>query len=291
MFIISLPEANKTKRVKDIIVQILLAEWPLSIKETYTRCINKYSCNCTYQSVYKSLNELFDEGVISKTGNKYLLNIEWAERIKNFSEYILTNYNGKSLIPFHEGVIETKIESNSTTLKFKNLLDLDKMWIKIKDNYYKNLEKKGDITIWDGAHCWWLLVYPELEYSELDRAREKNVNHYMIVRNSFSLDKWSEKFYKQIGVNFMLSDEKSETDIGVFGDTIMQVKLPKKLADDIKKLYSNHSFPAEVDIPSFIKNVLKKDTEIELVLIKNKEIADQLKRKVLSEFEGVKNIN
>jgi len=75
-----------------------------------------------------------------------------------------------------------------------------------------------------------------------------------------------------------------DSDMTVFGDTIMQVSLPEKLRNDLHRIYEKCKKPEEVDIHDLLKNVLTKKNQINLVLTKNKDIADQLKQTVMKEF-------
>jgi len=82
----------------------------------------------------------------------------------------------------------------------------------------------------------------------------------------------------------MIKNEPVDCDMAIFGDTIMQVYLPKSIKDNINQIFVKCKSPSEVNIPDFIKNVLTKKISVSLVLTKNKEIAEQLKQKVAKEF-------
>jgi len=70
----------------------------------------------------------------------------------------------------------------------------------------------------------------------------------------------------------------------VFGDNIMQVYLSDDLKKKIHEIYKNCKSLGEVDIHSLLKDILTKKTQINIILTKNKEIAEQLKQKVVKEF-------
>ena len=130
----------------------------------------------------------------------------------------------------------------------------------------------------------WLLTYPESEYAELERIKEKKVKHFFINHGDSLLDRYAKKFYNNANIPFKIKKEGVDCDIGVFGDTIMQVYLPQFIKEKIEEIYKKCKNPSEVNIPDFIKNILNKEVTIQLVLTNNKEIADQLKQNVLNEF-------
>ncbi|MDP3882325.1 MAG: hypothetical protein Q8Q31_05600 [Nanoarchaeota archaeon] len=281
---LTIPELGKSGRIKDLVIDILSFEWPLTLSQIHNKVNKSYNCGITCQATYKAITELVNENVISKQDKTYQINLEWVEKLREFSVHIEKNYRGNNKVPLVEGVLKIKTENNITILTFNSLIEMDKMWINIKKEYYKKNIPKGDITLWEGNHCWWLLVYPELEYSEIELMKKKGVSHYMINHGSTNLDKWAKSFYERAGVKFKISKETSYSDIAVFGDTIMQVSLPSDLRDNIEEIYKKCGNNSTVDIPSFIKSILNKKTSINLILSKNKDIAEQLKKKAKNEF-------
>jgi len=280
----TIPEPGQDKRVKDIVIDILSFEWPLSLTQLYNKITKNYSCATSYQSVFKAISELCTSGVLSKNGKSYNINLSWIEKLKDFANHIESNYKGNEKIPLIDGILKAKTDNNVTVLTFNSALEMDKAWINIKKDYYNNLKESGEVTFWEGSHCWWLLIYPEAEYEEIERLKSKKVKHFFINHSNSLLDKYAKKFYDNMNMPFKVSNRKVESDIGVFGDTIMQVSLPSEIKDKIEEIYSKCKNPSEVNIHDFIKKVLTKDTPINLILTKNKEIAEQLKQKVLREF-------
>jgi len=170
---LTLPEPGKEKRVKDMIIDILSFEWPLTLSQIYNRISKDYASSVSCQAVYKAINELVDEQVLVKKEKQYAINIKWVEKIKEFAVHVENNYKNNANMPLVDGLLKTKTENNVTVLTFDSTLDMDKAWMDIKKQYYKNLDKEHDITVWEGNHCWWLLTYPESEYTELEKIKEK----------------------------------------------------------------------------------------------------------------------
>jgi hypothetical protein len=281
---LTIPEPGKGKRIKDIIIDILSFDWPLTLSQIHNRISKNYSHACTCQATYKAICELMQEGVLTKQEKSYSINLDWLSKLKDFAVHVERNYSGNEKVPLLEGVLKTKTENNVTVLTFSSVIEMDKTWINIKKEYYKNLEKKNDITFWEGSHCWWLLVYPELEYNEIARLKTKQVRHYFINHNKKPLDEFAKKFYGNSGIKFKTKDSPVDCDIGVFGDTIMQVYLPKEIREKIDEIYDKYKSPSEVNLPEFIEKVLNKKVSISLILTKNKEIAEHLKQKAVKEF-------
>ena len=281
---LTIPEPGKSGRIKDLIIDILSFEWPFTLSQLHYKITKDYHCSVSCQATYKAIVELMNEGVLSKQEKHYRINLNWVEKLKEFSTQIEKNYKGHEKTPLMEGVLKVKTENNVTIMTFNSLLDLDKMWLNIKKEYYKERAVENEVTFWEGNHCWWLLVYPDLEYSEMELLRKKKVGDFVIVHNANPLDITAKKFYDQAGIKFMFVKNNVESDMTVFGDTIMQVRLPEQLRKKMDEIYLKCKNPSEVDVHTLLKDVLTKNLQINLVLTKNKEIAAQLKQKVLREF-------
>jgi len=281
---LTIPEPGKEKRIKDVIIDVLSFEWPLTLSQLHRKIKNDYQLGSSCQATHKAIVELMNNNVLIKQDKFYSISMEWVGRIKDFSIHIEKNYREGQKIPLMDGLLKVKTENNVTILTFDSLIEMDKAWINIKKDYYKDLTDEGDVTFWEGAHCWWLLVYPELEYSEMELLKKKKVRDYTIAHNNTALDLVAKKFYEKAGVKFKIFNSSIDCDMTVFGDNIMQVYLPDDLKKKIHEIYKNCKSPGEVDIHSLLKDVLTKKTQINLILTKNKEIAEQLKQKVIKEF-------
>jgi len=93
--------------VKDFCVYILGEEWPLTAKKIYNK-LKKNGISVTYQAVFKTLQELVREKVLTKNEMTYEINMAWASYLNNFSEKIKTNYLMKNK-SFVSGVEISKV--------------------------------------------------------------------------------------------------------------------------------------------------------------------------------------
>ncbi len=281
---LTIPEPGKSGRIKDLIIDILSFDWPLTLSQIHRKITKDYRHSTSYQATYKALVELISENVLLKQDKKYQININWVEKLKEFSTHIENNYKNNEKIPLMEGVLKIKTENNVTILTFNSLLELDKMWLNIKGEYYKNQAIEKEVTFWEGNHCWWLLAYPDLEYSEIELLKKKKVRDFVILHNDTQLDIAAKRFYDCAGIKVKFSKIKVESDMTVFGDTIMQVYLPPQIREKIDELYLKCKNPSDVDIHYLLKEILTKNIQLNLILTKNKEIAEQLKQKALRDF-------
>src|SRR3989344_5955197 len=147
------------KGTKDLIIEILTENWPLSAKEIANGVQKNYPGNITYQAIHKSLGELEGELVISKTDGKYNLNIEWVMDNKKKFEDIESQLTKTS-----------KVENKTTILKHESYHEFGRALLQV----FANEMEKG--TVRDACsfqkHLWWTFVLQKDEYYWFKKSGE-----------------------------------------------------------------------------------------------------------------------
>jgi len=286
---LTLPELGVGKKgsTKDQIIEILSHEWPLSAKGIYAK-IQKNPSECvSYQAIHKILSNLVEEAIICRVDGKYRLNLSWVKEIKNFASIVEDNYIKGTNLPLLEGIAEINASENTVVLDFNSLIELDKCWMDIEKNYILNLSDADSRDIcWMGRHTWWVFAYPDEEY-ELNKAiKDVGATVYMLCKGNTPLDREAASFYRKMGVPFKYGVNCAEnSDILVFGDNVMQVIHPPYIKEEIEKIYSNVKRSSKVDLPHFIRNILTKKIKLQIIINKNEDLAEQLRRNVLAHFK------
>ncbi|MBI2143517.1 hypothetical protein HYU17_00005, partial [Candidatus Woesearchaeota archaeon] len=80
---------------KRIILDTLVAEWPLSIKQIFFSVRKNTFKSLTYQAVYKSVKELLDGGVLSRQGKGYVISPAWIQKSSDFMNKVSESYEKK----------------------------------------------------------------------------------------------------------------------------------------------------------------------------------------------------
>jgi hypothetical protein len=90
---VKLPTLNqKDKTIAEIIVVLLIEEWPLSPKGLYNRVIRRHSKVVSFQAVHKAVKKLEAEEIIIKKDKYYKLNPEWLKQITTFGNQVASDY-------------------------------------------------------------------------------------------------------------------------------------------------------------------------------------------------------
>ena len=284
---IVVPTLEEEKTTKDLVITILAAEWPLTLKKIYNAMKKMYAHSVTYQAVYKAVNLLLKQKVLIKEKKQYRINDEWVRQLKSFIAGVEKSYAKEKKIPSTYGIIHTQKEGEFSTFVFDNLFDLDKFWMKVCEEYVNNVRKEDENPpmIWQGNHTWWLLVYPDEEFEMNKNILKKGLELYFLIKNKTVLDEWCRNFYEETGIKARILDDKTtNSDMQIFGDYVMQVYPPKEIKEAIDAIFTNAKKLTDVDIPSFIEDILKKKIKIKLTIIKNRDVANQLRKEVLRHF-------
>lgn len=263
---------GKKKTVKDHIISILSHEWPLSTKKIYNILTKKYQLEVSYQACHKALRELMEQNVIVKNGKEYQLSLEWAKQLKEFGERV-ERQNESSLF---NGLPETGMK----TFSFQNLREL---YVFLLDLLERSSDQEKNLYQ-NFYHLHTPLAFTEDEYRRFATAVAKFENGYTIGKCVTGADKMMSGLYQsmhlrchvKIGVNMI-----AECDLFICGDIIFQIFLSDDIKRMMDKIYrvSKNMDPQKLRkkwFPLFVRK-----TKIIAILLKNKELAEYYKGKIL----------
>lgn len=267
---------NEKSNTEDMIISILSYNYPLSTQKLYNSIKKLYRYEKSYQALHKTLNRLQKEKIIIKEGKEYFLNIEWINNICDFGNNLKARYQTKKEI--------RAIHGNQEILVFRvtSLFELDKLLLNLEKEYsYK--DDRENIIIMHFRHSWWPIIYGQGEY--INDSETKKNKFYGLCRGNTKLDKYSKRFYEKLGVKIKICSSVADiVDTFVYGENIVQVFIDKKILDEIDKIFEKATIE-NFDVPKFVKNILNRKTSIQIIVNKNKDIADQIRERTFEEFD------
>lgn len=272
---LTLPEMGPFgKTAKDAIITMLGTSWPMTIRKMHLVLQREYGMEISYQGVHQAIHHLEESGMVIKHNEFYELDSKWIERLKKFSEQLYASYS-KNQIPNQESAV--------INLKFTNLSELEQFILWKFTFTFPNPEKKQSIAIWN--HVW-----PGIGLSTTDITQTEEIlrdeNIYSICRGETNLDKIWGHWLTKLGMKIKLGVRtNSMYDIMVKGDHVLQTYLSEEFLDQINQTYETIESDDAIDIDRMVKLVANKETEINTTIIKNPELADQIRKKVVSHFK------
>ncbi|MFH0831467.1 MAG: hypothetical protein V1886_01200 [archaeon] len=267
---------------KDQILNILSYDWPLSIKKIYSFLKKRYSRNVTYQAAYKAINQMLQEKILVKAKEGYQLNLGWVKEIHNQTEIIRANYFSEQ-----HAVLFDKDSGDTDAIRafiFKTWFDVEKYLYYLQKSYVLKSKNKETICV-HHSHEWLPLFYLRAEYNWVKQLNKLGHRIFTLCSGNSVIDRWAADFYRSIGGNIQLGEKCAETcEIMVFSDLVIQLYIPLELGESLDKEFRKINRIENVNYASLIKNVFEKETEIKVVVNKDKNLASQIKKQTLAKF-------
>jgi len=271
---IMLPGLGREKNVKDCVIFILSAEWPLTGKKIYNRIRKQHELPVTYQAVHKTLKKLIEDEVLVKTGKDYKLNEEWLEQIRDFGTELGASY--KEDKTFKKDVFPQN-------LIFNNLFDVYMFILEALDVI--PTKENNSVTCFRDIHMWNPVIARKKEIEKLKKVMKKN-DVFILSKGNTQLDEICKKYWESIGMKVTVGvDSISNHAIVVIGDYTFQIFYPENVLKEIQSIYKNIKSLNDMDFTKFHKDFYFKKSRINVLVNKNQEIADSIRNDTLKYFD------
>ncbi|OGJ21484.1 hypothetical protein A3K73_00775 [Candidatus Pacearchaeota archaeon RBG_13_36_9] len=268
-------------KVKNLIIQILSEDWPITAKKLYYK-IKRTGKRVTYQAVFKALQHLVSQGIVEKDKYNYLLNKKWLSETANFYEDVKESYleekkNFASLILKNQSITFT-----FTTL-YKEMTAIAESSIKLRFLS----KKEGYVGYAKFSQLPWPFAIGEKE-SELFRKMLTGLNKiYILCGNKNSANKLIYKYYKSVNKNVYLKFDKNiaqDHDTLILKNIVAQMFYEKNFKKSLDKVYANLENFHQSNLNELYKNLFLKKTKITAVVTRNPELAKIQKKDILRKF-------
>ena len=272
--------SKKASSTKESIIEILSSQWPLSIRKIYFILKKNYNLAHGYQAVYKATQELITEGVLLREKEGYVLNLTWIKEVHNKTEIIRVNYYSKK----RTVLFDSKDSEAIKVLVFKNWFDVEKYLYYFQKEQISNSKKNETICV-HHAHEWRPFFYLRAEYNWMNQLSSKGHKVYLLCSSASEIDKNYADFYKKMGAKVKIGEKCAETcEIMCFSDIVIQIYIPQILKNKLNSLFNQAKTLDSLDKLGLIKEVFEKETEIKVVVYKDKNLADQIRQQTLKRF-------
>ncbi|MEK6825329.1 MAG: hypothetical protein AABY00_00930 [Nanoarchaeota archaeon] len=287
MIEIHIPQAGEeTKTGKDIVFSILSQQQPLSAIGIVRIARREYHVGLTYQAIKKAIDTLVQQKVLEKEEYTYRINKHWLMNVKRTVDSLLTSYDsGKQIKSFTTDFSKDQY----AVYTLANLFDLDNFWDDILIHLTQHFQPKEHRSFVAQVHyTWWLLINLGKETRLFEGFKKDKIPSYNSVLYNTPLNKWTERFYKNMGVHFKLGKEKPKeeeiVDVNVVGDNVIQVHYPKEIVKQLAEFYQKYKTPEEMSLRE-LTTIVHTPCEIKFTVFKNSEIAQSLREKYLAIFK------
>ncbi len=192
---------------KGLIIKLLSEAWPMSVKKIYFGVKKASRKALTYQAVYKSVNELLSDGVLSKNGKEYLISPVWVETSGDFISRLSEAYQ-KSDLKGGRGIQELNFGSLSEAWGF--------LFSKLNTGFFgESAEAYFQIRRF--------FLFP-ISKEDIDRLKEvfSRKKVYIMCRENSVVDKLVAGFLTSLGAHVFTGVECARpTNVLVNGDCVI----------------------------------------------------------------------
>jgi len=279
------PAISKDLSSRELIVDFLSREWPLSINELHKRVCKAKENSVTYQAVQKIVSQLAEERVLIKHGKTFQLNPDWLEKKKQHYALVYTNYAKK--VGGYELVPSNAIE---TTIVFD---DISRFCVETADVLAKGTFRGNGPNTGFGiiSHVYWPLKFNFRDFEVFLRMTKNLDETYAIVRGNAPLDKWLKEQWHRSGfghVKLGINADGIKEDILVHGDTVWEINYSKETKKLLDEIYNRTRDLTTLFQEYFIRPKKEKQQHIEVKLTRNPVFAELMRKKIMAHFEGEK---
>jgi hypothetical protein len=285
VFELIIPElGKKPKRVKDIIISVLIDEYPLTAKRIFNILNKRYGISITFQAVNKSIKILISQGVLQKRGRDLSINKKWVFELRDFVETLQDKCFSERALPSKIGEVgDTRI------YRFNNLLDQDKFWCKLNEKWIleKN-EKDKRPTTWWGSHCWWVVGQLDNEDRLVQQMIKYKTHTYWLCKGNTFLDKLASKYYVGKYLHYKSGDKDSDPSIYIMamGDYVFESKYPPNILKKLEQFYRKVRKAEDMNLNKIMR-ILRQKADIKMTVMNNEILANQLRENILSRFKKI----
>jgi len=296
MLTISLPEiGSTTQNSKDLIISILSKTFPLSSKKMFNLVRKQYNYAGTYQSIYKSIQQLCEECVLVRKKKEYMINQEWVAKTKKFLEEIEQNYANTTEIKEADAQgLHKTLNPEAQTLVFEKLRDLDKFYWNLVEDMKKRsavLPEKERIFCIHAKHIYGALIDPEVHYGFIEGMKKAKIQVYVLCAGKTPLDKWVRDFYcKSRGSTFHIvlgMPWAFTTELWLFPYQAVEVYYSFDFQKIFDTIYTQTKNVGDVNFHQLFDSLYKNKDPVHVVTNRNKTIIDSLLKDTLANFKGV----
>lgn len=254
---------SDNKTTKEIIIDILSRDWPLSARKIYSVVTKTRNLPISYQATHKALKELLQQNVIIKKQNNYQLHSDWISKLNEFGQRVKNEYE--------QNPKETKIIQK---IVFKNPMEFMKFHFGFLE---KLIETDGKVDF--VFFCRHMILSPPLAISGDDYKKLKKIisktNWTIISGSATPFDKWASKYWKRLGVKVIVgADIPTNCMMVINNDYIFDIRISKKSREEWDKLVNTKK---DFDIKSMTEVLLSERSKMIVLITKDKELADTLK--------------
>lgn len=269
-----------SRNVKNLVVSVLKEKPNLSAFEIYSQIKSENGVQVTYQGTHKAVGQLFEQGVLSKSGKAYSLDSAWIDKLKDFSDELHVAKQANSFAQ----LLHMPPESSETVV-------LDGFFVESFNLLLTATEKliwsQQDDTplISHSKNAWAMTVVSNYQYKQLKNITK--VKHFILCGGKTLMDEFLLDFWKnQLNAEWRYDPTAAEKcDLVTARDFVVQVFHEPSFAKKWHEAYASIKSKKDIELSNLYKLIFEQKTKTKLVVTRNEALAQQLRQQTLEKFK------
>lgn len=262
-------------KVKNIIIEILGVEWPLTAKRIHNKIKKEYKREVSYQATFKALKEMKDEGILKKDNYDYSLNAKWINDTCEKYEDMKRSYQSKT-----DNILLKFIREKTFTVEFDTYYKALSTFLHLMDKLGFLVKKNNNGNFVEARHLYWPFAGSEQEQEKI--IKNSGCFKANVLCNSKTpVDKMILKYYKKMSPQIKVVLGKTVTkdhETIITGDFVGQIYYQKDFIRALDKAYKKDNVDKVEEMFDLLFN---KQTKITAVITKNSEFANLKRMRIL----------
>jgi len=263
---------NNKSSTKSLILKSLIHNQNLSNARLQAIIRKEFNKKISYQAIRQALIELSKAGILEKQDKNYFISHNWFSKLKYELNLIEKSFYKKDSIK--------SINKETTQINLKNLYELGHFILYSLEQNYFDVSKTNQ-TYMKLSHLW----IPFADQDKRERLKQLMGNNkiQVLVENKTSLDLMLSKWYKKfVNVKFIRFND-SACDYIIHKDIVVQIYFNQKLKSKMDRFYGLKGL-ASLNIFSELSDMTYEKNNIEIIIIRNKEVAKTYKKEFVSQW-------
>ena len=249
---------------KQVVIDILSSEWPLTAKRLYNKLKKEYGIKISYQATHKALQELTEKKILTKDKDGYIINKKWIKELGEISEKVQSDLEN------HHLKREVK---TCHKISFDNHREFIKFHLDFIDRVIRE-DKKLDM-VFHYRH----VPYPhELTNEEIKKlSLMRDMRSLIVSKKDTIMGRWCAKQWEKMGIKVKLGADISTDRRIILNNYIMDIYTTKEGITMWDKIYSVKNVK-DFDAISMSDSILDSKLKTIVTVLKDKELATLLKQ-------------
>lgn len=254
-----LNQGFRQKGTREMIIEILGREYPLTINQINSHLRKKYGIRVTYQAIHIFLRDFMAQGIVAREGKGYMLQPRWVESAAAAANEVFERYSKSSGILPPTQVQELNFSSIMEAWGFL-LQKANSGYFGKSENCYIQLKR---------------MFTPILTDKQVSAIREFTgaTKTILFCHSKGPVERLAANFLRSQGVDVRLGVPcATPTNTALIGNSVVSIYILYPHKEAVDRLYSSIRDVLRKDVFSIFSGLIERKIRVKLIINRNPEV-------------------